>query len=172
MQEQQEKYDISGMTCAACSSRVEKCVSALPGMEQVTVNLLKNSMVVKYDPAILNSDGIVAAVEKAGYGAVLQTDAHASGAKKVLVEGSAVERAKREYEAMRHRVIGSFVFTIPLFYLSMGHMMGWPLPGIFLGDANALIMRCIRLRLEWATAISQWCSSFLTICTSKARERS
>lgn len=139
MQERQEKYDVTGMTCAACSSRVEKCVSALPGMEQVTVNLLKNSMVVKYDSSVLNSDGIVAAVEQAGYGAALQADAHTSGAKKTAAEGSAVDRAKREYEAMRHRVIGSFIFTIPLFYLSMGHMMGWPLPGIFLGDANALI---------------------------------
>ncbi len=139
MQERQEKYDVTGMTCAACSSRVEKCVSALPGMEQVTVNLLKNSMVVKYDSSVLNSDGIVAAVEQAGYGAALQADAHTSGAKKTAAEGSAVDRAKREYEVMRHRVIGSFIFTIPLFYLSMGHMMGWPLPGIFLGDANALI---------------------------------
>ena len=67
MQERQEKYDVTGMTCAACSSRVEKCVSALPGMEQVTVNLLKNSMVVKYDSSVLNSDGIVAA----GTGGVL-----------------------------------------------------------------------------------------------------
>ena len=75
MQERQEKYDVTGMTCAACSSRVEKCVSALPGMEQVTVNLLKNSMVVKYDSSVLNSDGIVAAVEQAGYGAALQRGA-------------------------------------------------------------------------------------------------
>ena len=62
MQEKQEKYDVTGMTCAACSARVEKSVCALPGIEQVSVNLLKNSMVVKYDAALQNSAGIIAAV--------------------------------------------------------------------------------------------------------------
>ena len=146
MQEKQEKYDVTGMTCAACSARVEKSVCALPGIEQVSVNLLKNSMVVKYDAALQNSAGIIAAVEKAGYGAALQANA-AAGKKTAPAGESAVERAKQEYAAMRHRVIGSFVFTIPLFYLSMGHMMGWPLPGIFLGDANAAIFAFTQLLL-------------------------
>ena len=132
----QERYDVTGMTCAACSARVEKSVSALPGVTQCTVNLLKNSMVVDYDDAALSSGQIVAAVEKAGYGASLQQKAGAKAAPKGEEPGAA---AKREYLAMRRRVIWSFVFTVPLFYLSMGHMMGWPLPGIFLGTENAML---------------------------------
>ena len=132
----QERYDVTGMTCAACSARVEKSVSALPGVTQCTVNLLKNSMVVDYDDAALSSGQIVAAVEKAGYGASPQRKAGAKAAPKGEEPGAA---AKREYLAMRRRVIGSFVFTVPLFYLSMGHMMGWPLPGIFLGTENAML---------------------------------
>ena len=132
----QERYDVTGMTCAACSARVEKSVSALPGVTQCTVNLLKNSMVVDYDDAALSSGQIVAAVEKAGYGASPQRKAGAKAAPKGEEPGAA---AKREYLAMRRRVIWSFVFTVPLFYLSMGHMMGWPLPGIFLGTENAML---------------------------------
>ena len=68
----QERYHVTGMTCAACSSRVEKSVSVLPGIKKVSVNLLKNSMIVDYDTAVLNSDRIIEAVVKAGYGASLQ----------------------------------------------------------------------------------------------------
>ena len=129
----QEVYDVTGMTCAACSARVEKSVSALPGVQACSVNLLKNSMSVTYDDHALNRDGIVAAVEKAGYGAAPQRAA-ASAARPE--PGAA---AKKEYESMRRRVIGSFIFTAPLFYISMGHMMGWPLPAFFLGAENAMI---------------------------------
>ena len=135
----QEKYDITGMSCAACSARVEKAVSALPGMEQCSVNLLKNSMVVNYDDHTLNSAQIVEAVEKAGYGAMLETKA--KGGQRAAAGGqvSPVDAAKKEYESMKRRVIWSFVFTVPLFYISMGHMMGWPLPGFFLGTENSMI---------------------------------
>lgn len=126
------------MSCAACSSRVEKAVSALPGMKECSVNLLKNSMVVNYDDQTLSEADIVHAVEKAGYGAFLQAD----GQKKTsaaTVQSSSSIAAKKEYESMKRRVIWSFIFTVPLFYLSMGHMMGWPLPGIFLGTENSMI---------------------------------
>ena len=66
-----ETYDVTGMSCAACSSRVEKAVAKQPGAQQVAVNLLKNSMVVEYDESQLSSAQIIAAVEKAGYGASL-----------------------------------------------------------------------------------------------------
>ncbi len=132
----QERYDVTGMTCAACSARVEKSVSALPGVRQCTVNLLKNSMVVDYDDKALSSAQIVAAVEKAGYGAALQQTRGAKAAAKGEEPGAA---AKREYLSMRRRLIGSIVFTVPLFYISMGHMMGWPLPGFFLGTENAMV---------------------------------
>lgn len=134
----QEKYDITGMSCAACSSRVEKSVSALPGIKGCSVNLLKNSMVVDYDADALNSDKIIEAVVKAGYGASLQSKGgkRAAGGK---AQASPADAAKNEYRAMKRRVIWSFVFTIPLFYISMGHMMGWPLPGFFLGTENSMI---------------------------------
>ncbi len=131
----QEKYDITGMSCAACSARVEKSVSALSGMRSVSVNLLKNSMTVDYDEAVLNSDKIIEAVVKAGYGASL----HSAGAAKREKSTAAGDDARKEYDIMKKRVIWSFVFTVPLFYISMGRMMGWPLPGFFLGDENSMI---------------------------------
>ena len=131
----QEKYNVTGMTCAACQARVQKSVSNLTGVQECNVNLLKNSMVVTYDAKNVNSGQIIAAVEKAGYGASLQQVKGKSAAQAV----SPVETAKKEYEAMRRRVIWSFVFTIPLFYISMGHMLGWPLPGVFLGTENSMV---------------------------------
>lgn len=130
----QEKYNVTGMTCAACSARVEKSVSALPGVQACSVNLLKNSMVVSYQDTELTSNEIIRAVEKAGYGASVQ-----SGAGKNEKSVSPVEATKKEYQSMKRRVVGSFVFTLPLFYISMGHMMGWPLPSFFLGTANSMI---------------------------------
>ena len=129
-----ENYDVSGMTCAACSSRVEKSVKNLNGVNSVSVNLLKNSMVVDYDEKILTSENVIEAVEKAGYGASLQNVSKKESSK----GNSASEKAKAEYKAMKNRVIWSFVFTVPLFYISMGHMMHWPLPSFFLGLENAM----------------------------------
>ncbi len=134
----QEKYDITGMSCAACSSRVEKSVSALPGMKECSVNLLKNSMSVNYDGDVLNSRQIIQAVEKAGYGASLQSKGGKQSTSSKTRTSSA-DTVKKEYALMKRRVILSFVFTIPLFYISMGHMMGWPLPEFFLGTENAMI---------------------------------
>lgn len=131
----QERYHVTGMTCAACSSRVEKSVSVLPGIKKVSVNLLKNSMIVDYDTTVLNSDRIIEAVVKAGYGASLQN----ARRKNTGQAESSANNAKKEYEIMKRRVIWSFVFTIPLFYISMGHMMGWPLPSFFLGTENSMI---------------------------------
>ena len=132
----QEKYNVTGMTCAACQARVQKSVSHLTGVQDCNVNLLKNSMVVTYDDQTVNSGQIIAVVEKAGYGASLQ---QAKGNKAAAQAVSLVDTAKKEYETMRRRVIWSFVFTIPLFYISMGHMMGWPLPSFFLGTQNSMI---------------------------------
>ena len=130
-----EQYDVTGMTCAACSSRVEKSVKNLDGVSGVSVNLLKNSMVVDYDENSLKSDDIVSAVRKAGYGASIQGN---TGKESVRRENRASKDAREEYLSMRKRVILSFVFTIPLFYISMGHMMGWSLPSFFLGIENSM----------------------------------
>lgn len=134
----QEKYNVTGMSCAACSSRVEKAVSSLPGMKECSVNLLKNSMVVTYDDQTLTGTDIVQAVEKTGYGASLQIEGQKK-ASSATAQSASTTVAKKEYESMKRRVLWSFVFTVPLFYLSMGHMMGWPLPDIFLGTENSMI---------------------------------
>ena len=145
----QEKYNVTGMTCAACQARVQKSVAHLNGVQDCNVNLLKNSMVVTYDDQTVNSGQIIAAVEKAGYGASLQQAKGKSAAQAV----SPVDTAKKEYETMKRRVIWSFVFTIPLFYISMGHMMGWPLPGFFLGTENAMIYALTLFLLALPVAI-------------------
>ena len=129
-----EQFDITGMTCSACSSRVEGCVVKLPGVKEVSVNLLKNSMVVSYDEAQLSTAGIVEAVENTGYGAFPK------GAPQRKAEAKAeISTAQTEYKAMKQRLLLSAVFTLPLFYISMGHMMNWPMPSWLLGMENALV---------------------------------
>lgn len=132
-----EPYDVTGMSCAACSSRVEKAVAKQPGAQQVAVNLLKNSMVVEYDESQLSSAQIIAAVEKAGYGASLHAKPGSAPAAQTAETGGA-SAAQKAYSDMKKRLALSLLFTIPLFYLSMGHMMGWPLPACFLGTENAM----------------------------------
>ena len=122
-----ETYDVTGMSCAACSSRVEKAVAKQPGAQQVAVNLLKNSMVVEYDESQLSSEQIIAAVEKAGYGASLHAKPGSAPAAQTAETGGA-SAAQKAYSDMKKRLALSLIFTIPLFYLSTGHMMGWPLP--------------------------------------------
>ncbi len=131
-------FDVTGMTCAACSARVEKTTSGVPGVEKAVVNLLKNSMEVTYagDESVLAA--ISEAVDKAGYGAIPRA-AHGGASKTAAPAGpTPADIAKAEARRVRIRLIVSFIFTIPLFYLDMGHMYGWPLPGIFLGHENMM----------------------------------
>ena len=133
-------FDVTGMTCAACSARVEKTTSAVPGVEKAVVNLLKNSMEVTYsgDEAVLAA--ISEAVDKAGYGAIPRTSqaAASAAAQKGPAGPTPAQIAQAEAKRVRIRLIVSFIFTIPLFYLDMGHMYGWPLPGVFLGHENMM----------------------------------
>ena len=140
-----QTFDVTGMTCAACSARVEKATRAVPGVADVAVNLLKNSMDVAFDDGAEPSAvtvAVEAAVDKAGYGAAARVPAGASGGRQGAGSRAAQARpvadAAAEAKHVRMRLIVSAVFTIPLFYLSMGHMFGWPLPGFFLGDENVL----------------------------------
>ncbi len=133
-----ETYDVTGMSCAACSSRVEKAVSGQNGVRQVSVNLLKNSMVVEYDESALSSAQIVAAVEQAGYGASPHEKPGAAAPAAQSGKQGGLSAAQEAYRGMKRRLALSLVFTVPLFYLSMGHMMGWPLPDCFLGMENAM----------------------------------
>ena len=125
-------FNITGMHCSACSSRIEKVVGKQKGIEQISVNLLKNNMYVTFDEAIISAEDIIAKVEKLGFGASLHT-------KKAQTKEKPVDTAAQEMQAMKQRFIWSAIFTLPLFYLSMGKMVGWPLPELFLGTENALI---------------------------------
>ncbi|MDL2272394.1 heavy metal translocating P-type ATPase [Desulfovibrio sp. OttesenSCG-928-I05] len=137
---QKENFAISGMTCSACSSRVDKAVAALDGVSGVSVNLLKNSMSVSFDEARLSPADITAAVEKAGYGASVRGAAGAAGTGLSGESGApgVPDATVLELREMKRRLFISILFTVPLFYISMGHMAGLPLPGFLLGTENAL----------------------------------
>lgn len=170
-------FDITGMTCAACSARVEKVTRAVAGVDTATVNLLKNSMEVRINQEAQPQevvDAIEKAVKKAGYGAFprLGEDSFvssgsasavgsveagaepsgAAGAAPGLATGAglgtsaasvgsqgASSVAEVERKKVLRRLIVSLIFTVPLFYISMGHMLGWPLPGILLGSENVMV---------------------------------
>ena len=140
------KFNITGMTCSACSSHVQRAVEKLEGAAEVQVNLLTNSMSVNYDEAILGTDKIIEAVEKAGYGASLADSLKNSSSNKNSADGKTSgtrsfqnDAAKFERDKIKKRLILSLVFMIPLFYVSMGHMASLPIPHFFHGIENALI---------------------------------
>ena len=137
-----QKFDVTGMTCSACSAHVEKAVGKLEGIRTVNVNLLQNSMVVEYDETALHTEDIIKAVESGGYGASLQ-GANASSTAPEPPKNVALE----EMAVMKKRLISSFCFLVPLFYISMGHMMGAPLPAILLGHENMMIFALTQLLL-------------------------
>lgn len=141
-----QKFDVTGMSCASCSAHVEKSVSKVAGVQEVQVNLLTNSMTVVYDDSVTSSGEIVSAVEKAGYGACpIQRQASSQAHSSLLV--SREDPALKEQKEMKRRLIISLVFLIPLFYLSMGHMMGLPIPWFFQGEENALAFAFTQLLL-------------------------
>lgn len=131
-----EQFAVTGMTCAACSAHVEKSVSRLSGVQSAPVNLMLGSMTVTYNEKAVTEGDIIAAVKAAGYGAspASQTD-----------QG----QLRRDQDAALHRrkkhLIWSVVFLVPLFYLSMGHMMGLPLPQVL--HTHPLLLACLQLAL-------------------------
>ena len=122
-----ERFDVTGMTCSACSSHVEKSVSKLTGVENVSVNLLTNSMQVEFDENKLDTAGIVKAVEDAGYGAAVKDGRAKSGTKTSgqsdSQENSGLSAVEQNVKNMKKRLIVSLIFWIPLMYVSMGHMI-------------------------------------------------
>ena len=132
-----QKFDVTGMTCSACSAHVEKSVCKLEGIENVNVNLLQNSMTVEYDENICNDNEIINAVIKGGYGASVKGKTKAQNIKPV----------ENEMKDMEKRLKLSFLFLIPLFYISMGHMMGFPLPNILKDHENIMIFALTQLFL-------------------------
>ena len=134
-----EKFDVGGMTCASCQAHVEKAVSGVAGVSDVAVNLLSGSMVVDYDEKATSADDICRAVDRAGYSATPQDVGTAAGAASGGARAQAsklenpTEKLDAAADAMRTRLVTSIVFLVPLFYIGMGHMFGWPLPSA-LGD--------------------------------------
>lgn len=128
-----QKFDIKGMTCSACSTAVDRNVKKLEGINEVNVNLLNNSMIVKYDENVLNNETIIKKVQDAGYEAFL-----VENGKKTQKNSTEENLAKIETNELKNRLIISFIFAIPLFYISMGHMLNWYLPHLFHGYSNAI----------------------------------
>ena len=129
-----QKFQVTGMTCSACSATVERNVKKLEGVKEVTVNLLSNSMVVSYDEDKVNNQAIIDTVVKAGYQAALEQKNN----QKKTSATPAVSPVEQDIKNMKFRLILSFVFLIPLMYISMGHMFGAPLPNFLTGNENAL----------------------------------
>ena len=114
-----EKFVVTGMTCAACAAHVEKAASSLDGVDSAAVNLMLGTLVCSYDADRVSPQAIITAVEAAGYGAAPADDAKRD-----------IRREQEESaRAMGRRLLWSVVCLVPLFYLSMGHMMGLPVPG-------------------------------------------
>ncbi|MDN5048637.1 heavy metal translocating P-type ATPase [Aliarcobacter butzleri] len=128
-----QKFDIKGMTCSACSTAVDRNVKKLEGINEVNVNLLNNSMIVKYDENVLNNEAIIKKVQDAGYEAFL-----VGNGKKTQKNSTEENLGKIETNELKNRLIISFIFAIPLFYISMGHMLNWYLPHLFHGYSNAI----------------------------------
>ena len=128
-----KKFSVTGMSCAACSAAVEKAVGRLDGVESAQVNLLAKSMVCVYDESKTGADAVIAAVEKAGFGAaeLAERDRAAAPKKEKATAGDG-------FTAIRTRLWVSIVFLVLLMYVSMGHMLGLPLPGFLHGTQNAL----------------------------------
>ena len=144
-----ERFDVGGMTCAACQAHVDKAVCKLDGVQEVAVNLLSGSMTVDFDPDRVSAEEICSAVDRAGYTASLAggsagapgTDEAAGAAGGARLAGAAgasrpespTKKLQATADAMKGRLAVSLAFLVPLLYIGMGHMLGWPLPAA-LGD--------------------------------------
>ncbi|MDL2287137.1 heavy metal translocating P-type ATPase [Eubacteriales bacterium OttesenSCG-928-G02] len=131
-------FSITGMTCSACSSRIEKALDKSNGIKSVSVNLLKNNMSVQYDEKLISPEDIISIVENTGYGAVIEGN-------------NKIEKSKNntdnQLKAVKQRLIVSFVFTVPLFYIAMGEMWHLPMPSFLIGTQNAMIFALTQLLL-------------------------
>lgn len=127
-----QKFNVTGMTCSACSARIEKNINNRNGIIEANVNLLSNSMIVKYDESVLTEGDIIKVVEDTGYGA------SSAERKNAAPKEEQKSDAEKEFKEMKKRLIISFLFAVPLLYLAMGHMLKWPLPDIFHGMENSI----------------------------------
>lgn len=135
-----KKYNVTGMTCSSCSSAVEKAVGKLDGVAFVSVNLLSNSMTVKFDNNLIDDNKIIKTIINAGYGA----EVHDNEPK---LKKEEINTAEVEFKEMKTRIIISFVFMIPLMYVAMGHMINLPMPSWLIGTENAVSFAFLQLLL-------------------------
>ncbi len=134
-----QKFDITGMSCSACSAAVERSVRKLEGIANVEVSLLTNSMTVDYNEAATNSDAVISAVKSAGYGASVHGTAEKSKSNK--------QTDDKPLKEMKTRLIVSFACLIPLMYIAMGHMVSLPLPSFLEGVRNGVSFSFIQFLL-------------------------
>ena len=135
-----ELLDITGMSCSACSSRIEKVVSRMQGVEQISVNLLTNNAHISFDESVVDEAAIIARIEKLGFGAAFHTQSASA-----VTTTKPQDTAAQELAEMRERLIGSLIFAGLVFYQHMGRMWGWPLPGFIIGQENELINALLQM---------------------------
>lgn len=131
-----QKFEITGMTCSACAAHIENGIKKLGGVESVSVNLLQNSMLVELDEQKITKADIIRAVAELGYSAAIGGESKPGA-----------EKTGEEADNMKHRLILSFIFMLALFYISMGHMLGLPLPSFMHGVRNAFTFAFTQLLL-------------------------
>ena len=139
----QKTFDVIGMTCASCAAHVEKAAASVSGVKEARVNLLKNSMEVDFDGNQKTLQAISAAVSKAGYEAQPRLEQKAA----VSSEARATDAAQKEVESKKRQLIGSLICAVPLFYIAMGDMLGWPVPPQLSGMRNMMNLALTELLL-------------------------
>ena len=139
----QKTFDVIGMTCASCAAHVEKAATSVSGVKEARVNLLKNSMEVDFDGDQKTLQNISAAVSKAGYEAHPRLEQKAA----VSSEARATDAAQKEVESKKRQLIGSLICAVPLFYIAMGDMLGWPVPPQLSGMRNMMNLALTELLL-------------------------
>ena len=145
-----QKFNVTGMTCAACQANVTRRVQKLEGVKAVDVNLLSGRMTVEYDEGVLNAPAICAAVQEIGYGAS-DAEAPAQTAQGQAASGFREEwltrrqRAEDDQGSMKRRLVSSIILLIPLMYVAMGEMLGLPMPAFLAGTENALVSALTQL---------------------------
>ncbi len=141
-------FDVTGMTCAACQAHVEKAVARLDGVADVSVNLLAGSMTVDFDDSLVDAQRICSAVDHAGYGSTPREPVPGTQGRTASTRtASPTKKLEETARAMRTRLVVSLVLLIPLFYIGMGHMLGWPLPAPLADHDHAMTLALVELLL-------------------------
>lgn len=136
-----ELLDIKGMSCTACSSRIEKVVGRMQGVQQISVNLLTNNAQIEYDETLVKEQDILNRIAKLGFSASVHQQTT------IAIKENPQDTALTELLEMRSRLIFSIIFAVPLFYLHMGQMYGWYLPEFILGTANSMLNALVQMLL-------------------------